>query len=149
MVHTRLSAIKKKYILPTSGSVDITNGANNDSNNVASAEKTTEVVVPETQIVDATQNADVSLNDTSANETPESPTQLVATHDSFSYFDGQDDVATELEKTPVKDLSETGEKSSHEACTNTTSTPPSKAKSPSFVLDGTELKIGKFGYLTP
>jgi len=102
MVHTRLSTIKKKYILPTSDSVDITNSANNDSNNdsnnVTSTEKITKVVVPETQIVDATQNADVSLNDTSANETPESPTQLVATHDSFSYFDGQDDVATELEK---------------------------------------------------
>ena len=98
MVHTRLSTIKKnKYILPTSK--DITNSVNNDSsNNVTSTEKIAKVVVPETQIVDATQNADVSLNDTSANETPESPTQLVATHDSFSYFDGQDDVATELEK---------------------------------------------------
>ena len=129
-VHTRLSAIKKKSILPTTGSVDITNTrANNDSNNVTSTEKITKVVVPETQIVDVTQNADVSLNDTSANETPESPTQLVATHDSFSYFDGQDDVATKLEKTPVKDLLETGEKSSHEACTNTTSTPPSNISS--------------------
>jgi len=49
----------------------------------------------------------------------------------------------------VKDLSEIGAKSSHEACTNTTSTPPSNAKSPSFVLDGTEVKINKIGYLTP
>ena len=50
MVHTRLSTIKKKYILPTSGGVDITNtSANNDSNNVTSTEKITKVVVPETQ----------------------------------------------------------------------------------------------------
>lgn len=58
MVYTRLTTMKKKYLLPTSN-ISKSNNNNNDNTDVSNIVTNVEIVVPETQtqIVDCSQDS--------------------------------------------------------------------------------------------
>ena len=140
MVFTRLAAVKKKkYSLPTINNFNTSKMNDNAdvSNSVNSTDEITVIAETQTQIVEATQNTDVFYG------YPEAPTEdvadLVQTH------------ATELEKTPVTDVTH-GEKSSNETPSNIT-TPPSLKTTGLVDSSGNQvlpqIEILKVGYSTP
>ncbi len=61
MVHTRLSAVKKKkYVLPTSNNItNINNGSNDDFPNIVNTDSSIKIVFEtQMQVVESTQNVE-------------------------------------------------------------------------------------------